>query len=83
MKKTNYKTYGEKVNCAEVHYIFTDTLGKQNDIIMSQCSDNFSIDYTQFIDGVEYDGGQLSGITYPQLLVALLIENGFIRRVKK
>ena len=85
MKKTKYKIYQaieDVCDCAEEHYIFTNTLGRQNDIIMSQCSDNYSIDYTQFIDGVEHDGGQLEGITYPQLLVDLLIENEFIRRAK-
>tara|TARA_R110002020_G_scaffold144186_1_gene317113 strand:+ start:624 stop:881 length:258 start_codon:yes stop_codon:yes gene_type:complete len=85
MQKTNYKTYQaieDACDCAEEHYIFTDAIGRQNDIIMNLCSDNYSIDYTQFIDGVEYDGGQLEGVTKPQLLVDLLIENEFIRRAK-
>ena len=75
MKKTKHKIYPEiQEDCdtADAYYSFIDLHGEQNDIIMNECSDGYSIDYTHFIDGDEHDGGQLEDTTFPQLIVKLL-----------
>ena len=77
MKKTKHKIYPEiqeDCDAADSHYSFIDLNGEQNDIIMNECSDGYSIDYTHFIDGDEHDGGQLEDTTFPQLIVKLLEE---------
>ena len=77
-----YKSVEDLFEANDEHYIFIDALGRQNDILMSQCEDNLSIDYTHLIDGIEYDGGQLESITYPQLLVSILMKSNLIRIIK-